>query len=137
MASACVTYDPYPEFGGASADGSTIIYAGSSGQQFGVQPSAKIVIGWQGGLSYFELGTVPLAVGTVSPTTGSAGATIQLRGSGFVAGTAAKIGGQTTACTQIDSETLTCTVPILPSASIALTNPDGQAYSFENAFVVQ
>ncbi len=32
MASACAAYSPYPEYGGASADGSTIIYAGSSGQ---------------------------------------------------------------------------------------------------------
>jgi hypothetical protein len=82
---------------------------------------------------------VPLAVGTVSPATASAGATIEQRGSGFVAGTAAKIGGQTVACTQIDSERLSCMVPMLPSgsASIALTNPDGQAYSFENAFIVQ
>lgn len=265
LAPACAEYIPYPEFGGASADGSTIIYAGSSGQQFGVQPSgpeymwsynaasdtftgpvlfedtpwvggqvaldkdgsmiafpqgtvdqrlmplapvaqpgfdarlnetgsllyttgigsgqisvsdthngrwqlmlaaqnanagngptthffvgqirplatdpagAKIVIGLPGGLSYFELGTVPLSVGTVSPATASVGATIQLRGSGFVAGTSAKIGGQTASCTEIGSETLSCTVPALPSgsASISLTNPDGQSYAFENAFLVQ
>jgi hypothetical protein len=30
-ASSCATYIPYPEFGGASADGSTIIFAGNSG----------------------------------------------------------------------------------------------------------
>jgi hypothetical protein len=264
LAPTCSEYTPYPEFGGASADGSTIIYAGSSGQQFGEEPSgpeymwsynaasdtftgpvlfqdtpwvggqvavdkdgsviafpqgtvdqrllplapiaqpgfdarlnetgsllyttgvgsgqisvsdthngrwqlmlaaqnanagngpthffvgqirplatdpagAKIVIGLQGGLSYFELATVPLAVGTVSPATAAAGATIQLRGSGFVGSTSAKIGGQTVSCTGIDSETLSCTVPTLPSGStsVALTNPDGQAYLFENAFVVQ
>ena len=32
-------YVPYPEYGRASADGSTILYAGSSGVEFGVQPS--------------------------------------------------------------------------------------------------
>jgi hypothetical protein len=30
-ASSCATYVPYPEFGGASADGSTILFAGNSG----------------------------------------------------------------------------------------------------------
>jgi WD40 repeat protein len=38
-ASTCATYVPYPEYGGGSADGSAILYAGSSGQEFGVQPS--------------------------------------------------------------------------------------------------
>jgi len=258
MASACAAYVPYPEYGGASADGSTIIYAGSSGQEFGVEPSgpeylwrynaasdafsgpvivadtpwvgglpavssdgevfalaqgvldqnllplipiirsgqdprinetgsllyeasmesktiilsdarngrgelmlaaqntngtvlapirplaidptgAKVVLSLQDGVAYFELAAVPLAVGTISPATASAGGTIQLRGSGFVSGTSAKIGGQVAACAEVNSETLSCTVPRLPSgsASIALTNPDGQTYSVENAFVVQ
>ncbi|MGC1414132.1 MAG: IPT/TIG domain-containing protein [Candidatus Acidiferrum sp.] len=254
----CATYVPYPEYGGASADGSTLLYAGSSGQEFGEEPSGpeylwsykattntfsgpvlvsdtpwvggfaaadgdggvlalaqgvldqsllprvpimrpgfdarlnetgsllyvdglesnivvvsdtpngrwhlmlnaqrsngtviapvrplaidptgtKIVLGTQNGVSYFELAVVPLAVGTVTPTTTPAGGTIQLRGSGFVAGTTAKMGGQNATCSFVDSETLSCTVPALNtgSASIALTNPDGQTYSFENAFVVQ
>jgi hypothetical protein len=109
-------------------------------QPLAVDPSGtKILLATQNGASYFELATAPLAVGTVSPATASAGATIQLHGSGFVGGTSAKIGGQIASCTEIDSETLSCTVPTLPtgSASIALTNPDGQTYSFENAFVVQ
>ncbi len=258
MASTCATYVSYPEFGGASADGSTVVYAGNGGQEFGLEPSGaesiwrysagtdtfsgpvvvndipwaqglvaldgdggvlalpqgvldqnllplspiaqpgwdarlnetgsllytvgsesstivvsdtrngrwqlmltvantngtviapvrplaidptgtKIVLATQNGVSYFELSVVPLGVGTVSPAAVSAGAMIQLHGSGFVSGTTAKIGGQTAACTEIDSETLSCTVPALPtgSAFIALTNPDGQTYSFENAFVVQ
>ena len=101
----------------------------------------KIVMcyGLESGLSYFELAVVPLAVGTVSPGTATAGGTIRVRGSGFVPGTTAKIGGQTAACTEVDSETLSCTVPALAAGatSMALTNPDGQSYSFENAFVVQ
>jgi WD40 repeat protein len=109
-------------------------------QPLAVDPSGtKVVLATQNGVSYFELAIVPLAVGTVSPATASAGATIQLRGSGFVTGTSAKIGGQPAPCTEVDNETLSCTVPALPPGStpIALTNPDGQSYSFENAFVVQ
>jgi len=39
LPSACAAYTPYPEYGAASADGSTIVYAGSSGSEFGEQPS--------------------------------------------------------------------------------------------------
>lgn len=35
----CGTYVTYPEYGSASADGSTVIYAGSSGVEFGLEPS--------------------------------------------------------------------------------------------------
>lgn len=99
----------------------------------------QVLVGTQAGLSYFKLSVVPLAVGTVTPSSGGAGTTIQLKGSGFVGSTAVKIGGQSAACNSIDAETISCTVPNLPpgETSIALTNPDGQAYSFENAFLVQ
>src|SRR5580692_1301211 len=248
-------YTPYPEYGAASADGSTILYAGSSGSQFGLSPSGpeyvwsynasadaftgpvifndypwmsglepvldgdggvvgipqgildaqrlpkvnilstgaiaemngtgsllyglgyegslivlsdthngrgllmlqaqntpgtvivgyqplaidatgtKILLGLQNGLAYFDLDVVPLAVGTVTPVSAAPGATIQVRGSGFVAGTTVKIGGVSANCSFVDAETLSCAVPALRSgaASMALNNPDGQTYSFENA----
>jgi hypothetical protein len=251
-------YTPYPEYGAASADGSTILYAGSSGSQFGLSPSGpeyvwsynasadaftgpvifndypwmsglepvldgdggvvgipqgildaqrlpkvnilstgaiaemngtgsllyglgyegslivlsdthngrgllmlqaqntpgtvivgyqplaidatgtKILLGLQNGLAYFDLDVVPLAVGTVTPVSAAPGATIQVRGSGFVAGTTVKIGGVSANCSFVDAETLSCAVPALRSgaASMALNNPDGQTYSFENALVV-
>ena len=255
-ASACATYVPYPEFGGASADGSTIIFAGNSGL-FGLEPPGpeyvwsydattdsfsgplqigdtpwvggqasadadgrvialsqetldqrllpavplevggldsrlnetgsllysvyssvvisdthngrplltiglpsntgigpavssyrplaidptgkKILVATPTGVSYFELSVVPLAVGTVSPTQGPTGTNIQIRGSGFVSGTTVQIGGQNAICTEMDSETLSCTVPKLPSGSVpmSLANPDGQTYALENAFSVQ
>lgn len=106
-----------------------------------IDPSGEkiLVAEGQGGVSYFELSVVPLAVGTVSPTQTSAGGSITIRGSGFVAGTAVKIGGQTAACTETNSETLSCVVPNLSSGpiSMALSNPDGQVYAFEYALVVQ
>jgi hypothetical protein len=99
---------------------------------------AKILLALQNGLAYFNLDVVPLAVGTVTPTSAAAGATIQLRGSGFVAQTSVQIGGLPANCTFVDTQTLSCSVPALNpgSAPISLTNPDGQTYSFENAIVV-
>ena len=102
-----------------------------------IDPSGdKILVATQAGISYFELSVVPLAVGTVSPAQAAAGANIQIRGSGFVPASAVQIGGKSATCTEVDSETLSCTVPSLPKGpvSITLTNPDGQTYSFEDAF---
>jgi hypothetical protein len=109
-------------------------------QPLAVDPSGSKILGaLQNGVGYFELSVVPLAVGTVSPTTASAGGVIQLHGSGFVAGLTATIGGKAAACSVVDSETLACTVPNVAAggAAISLTNPDGQTYSFESALVVQ
>jgi hypothetical protein len=109
-------------------------------QPLAVDPSGSKILGaLQNGVGYFELSVVPLAVGTVSPTTASAGGVIQLHGSGFVAGLTATIGGKAAACRVVDSETLACTVPNVAAggAAISLTNPDGQTYSFESALVVQ
>lgn len=99
----------------------------------------QILVATQSGLSYFKLSVVPLAVGTVSPTQGPVGTTIQLKGSGFVSGITVQIGGQAASCGVVDSETISCTVPNLTSGPkfMTLTNPDGQTYYFENAFTVQ
>jgi IPT/TIG domain-containing protein len=112
----------------------------SSYRPLAIDPTGqKILVATQTGVSYFELSVIPLAVGTVSPSAGSAGTSVQIRGSGFVSGTAAQIGGQNATCTETDSETLSCTIPNLPagSAPMILSNPDGQTYAFENAFQVQ
>jgi hypothetical protein len=99
----------------------------------------KVLVATQTGVAYFELSVIPLAVGTVSPSTVMAGTAVQIRGSGFVSGTTVQIGGQSAMCTETDNETLSCTIPNLPagSAPMSLSNPDGQTYSFENAFNVQ
>ena len=110
----------------------------------GYQPLAidatgtKILLALQNGLAYFDLDVVPLAVGTVTPVSAAPGATIQVHGSGFVAGTTVKIGGVSANCSFVDAETLSCAVPALRSgaASMALSNPDGQIIRFENALVV-
>jgi hypothetical protein len=259
LTSSCAAYTPYPEYGAASADGSTIVYAASSGMQFGISPSGpeyvwsynasadafsgpvtfndspwmvglqpaidgngevvalpqgtldakqlpnvsiltvgtiaelngtgsllygtgyegnqvvlsdthngrnllmlqaqnapggsdiggyqplamdptgtKILLALQTGLFYFNLDVVPLSVGTITPAGAAPGATIHVRGSGFVAGTTVKIGGHSASCSFVDEQTLSCTVPALGSGSapISLSNPDGQTYSFENALLI-
>jgi hypothetical protein len=110
----------------------------------GYQPLAidatgtKVLLGLQNGLAYFDLDVVPLAVGTVTPVSAASGATVQVRGSGFIAGTTVKIGGLSANCSFVEAETLSCSVPALRSgaASMSLSNPDGQTYSFENALTV-
>jgi hypothetical protein len=99
----------------------------------------EILANTTGGVLYFQLSVVPLAVGSVSPAQGPAGTSITVTGSGFVAGTTVAIGGQSATCTFTNGQSLTCTVPTLNSgaAPITLTNPDGQTYSLEYAFVVQ
>lgn len=109
-------------------------------QPLAIDPSGSKILGaLQNGVGYFELAVVPLAVGTVTPATVSAGGAIQVRGSGFVAGLTATIGDKAAACSVLDSESLSCTVPNLVAGAkaISLTNPDGQTYSSENALVVQ
>lgn len=112
----------------------------SSYRPLAIDPTGKkILVATLSGVSYFELSVVPLAVGTVSPKVGSAGTNVQIRGSGFVSGTTVQIGGQNANCTETNSETLSCSIPNLPSgaAPMSLSNPDGQTYTFENAFKLQ
>lgn len=109
-------------------------------QPLAIDPSGSKILGaLQNGVGYFELSVVPLAVGPVSPANASVGGMIQLRGSGFVGGITATIGGKAAICSVVNSETLSCTVPnlVAGATAISLTNPDGQTYSFENALVVQ
>lgn len=99
----------------------------------------KILVATQAGVSYFDLGVVPLAVGAITPNETSPGASVLISGSGFVSGTIVTIGGQNAVCTETDSQTLSCIVPSLQLglASMTLSNPDGQVFSFEAALTVQ
>jgi len=116
-------------------DLSTGIYGAPAVNTAGDEILANIA----GGVAYFQLSVVPLAVGTVSPAQGSAGTSIVVTGSGFVAGTAVTIGGKKAACTLTNGQSLACIVPSLNSGAfpMALANPDGQTDSLEYAFVVQ
>jgi WD40 repeat protein len=107
---------------------------------FAVDPSGrKILLSGINSLTYYELSVVPLAVATVTPITAAPGASVTIRGSGFVAGTTAKIAGKSTSCSLVDARTLQCAVPEANAglAPMTLSNPDGQTYALEAAVNVQ
>ncbi|HEY6945182.1 MAG TPA: IPT/TIG domain-containing protein [Candidatus Acidoferrum sp.] len=88
-------------------------------------------------LTIVQLATVPLGIGTIQPATVSAagGATLTIRGSGFVKATAVKFNGRSATASFKDANTLSVTVPTLAPGPqrIALTNPDGETVSLDAA----
>lgn len=93
------------------------------------------------GLTIVQLANVPLAIGTLSPSSGStAGATaITVRGSGFQSGIKATLGGKSAAVSITDMNTLIVTTPAMPTGpqQLVLTNPDGESISLDAAFLAQ
>jgi hypothetical protein len=85
------------------------------------------------GITVVQLARVPLGIGTLAPAAGPAagGASITLRGSGFVV----SIGGKNAVTTFKDANTLTFVAPALPSGAqqIQLKNPDGETVSLDAA----
>jgi hypothetical protein len=107
---------------------------------FAVDPSGqKILACTASSLNYYQLAVVPLAVATVTPETAAPGASLTVRGSGFVAGTTATIAGTSASCAMLDAQTLQCSVPAVKTglAPMTLSNPDGQTYSLEAALRVK
>lgn len=93
------------------------------------------------GLTIVQLANVPLGIGTLSPAAGAAagGVTVTVRGSGFVSGIQATLGGNSATTTLKDMNTLTLTTPATPSGpqQLVLTNPDGETVSLDAAFLAQ
>jgi len=87
------------------------------------------------GLTVVDLGIAPISIGHLSPSTASPGTSIQIRGSGFAAGITAQVGGQSATVTFTDENTLTLTMPSLPSGiyNLTLTNLDGSTYTLQSA----
>lgn len=93
------------------------------------------------GLTVVQLASVPLGIGSLAPASGpaSGGTTVTIHGSGFQAKTTVKIGGSPAAVTFKDMNTLTFVTPALVAGSqqIVLTNPGGETYSLDAAFLAQ
>ena len=91
------------------------------------------------GLTVVDLGTAPLSIGHLAPSAGAAGTQIHVRGSGFVAGATALVGGQPATVSVVDESTLNLTVPSLASGpqDVTITNPDGSSYTLKSAFLTQ
>ena len=90
-------------------------------------------------LTVVRLAAVPLGIGTIQPSTVSAagGATLTIRGSGFVNAPTVAINGKSATVTFKDANTLTVTIPSLTAGpqKITITNPDGEAISLDAAFI--
>jgi hypothetical protein len=90
------------------------------------------------GVTIIQLAKVPLGIGTLTPATGPAagGTTITLRGSGFVSGATATIGGKSATVTFKDVNTLTVLTPALPTGTqqLQIKNPDGEIATLAAAF---
>jgi YVTN family beta-propeller protein len=92
------------------------------------------------GLTIAQLSQIPLTVATVNPSTGSAGTTVTISGSGFESGATVTFGtASTTPATFVDGNTLQVQVPTIAAgaARVTVTNPDGRTYSFDDAFTAQ
>ena len=90
------------------------------------------------GIGVFDLPSVPLSVGSLTPAVGPAagGTTVLLRGSGFTSATTVMLDGQPTNVSLIDSTQLTFVTPPVSAAKVALTltNPGLSSYSLDLAF---
>jgi hypothetical protein len=90
------------------------------------------------GITIVELANVPLGIGTLAPSMGSAagGATLTIRGSGFVSGATVAIGGKSASVTFKDMNTLTVVTPTVTAGSqrVTITNPDGETVSLDAAY---
>ncbi|MBS1841834.1 MAG: IPT/TIG domain-containing protein [Acidobacteria bacterium] len=90
------------------------------------------------GLTVLQLASVPLGIGSLTPSNGpaSGGTTVTLRGSGFQSATKLTLAGKNIAINIKDASTLTFTAPALSSGTqqLILSNPDGESVSLDAAF---
>jgi hypothetical protein len=84
-----------------------------------------------------QLATVPLGIGTISPSTvpASGGTTLSIRGSGFQTATTVSINGKPAAVTFKDMNTVSVVTPSLTPGpqQIVVTNSDGEGISLDAA----
>ena len=90
------------------------------------------------GLTVITLTGAPISVGSATPSSGTAGTSVTVRGSGFVQGTTASLNGQSVSPTFVDADTLTLTIPAAATGAVqfTLSNPSGQTYVLDDAFTV-
>jgi hypothetical protein len=90
------------------------------------------------GVTVLQLAKVPLGIGTLNPSFGPAagGATITIRGSGFLTGVTVTIGGKSAAATFKDVNTLTVVTPGLSSGAqqLQIKNPTGEVAILDAAY---
>jgi hypothetical protein len=89
------------------------------------------------GIAAFDIHSLPIGIGSVTPNSGPAGTVIQIRGTGFDAATQVIVDGQSVGSTIIDSNTLQFNAPQHPDGpvQIAVKAVDGSQDSLDAAFV--
>src|SRR6267378_1785141 len=89
-------------------------------------------------LTVVQLASVPLGIGTITPSTvpATGGATLTIRGSGFQSATTLTVNGKAASVTFKDSNTLLVATPALTPGpqQVIVTNPDGETISLDAAF---
>jgi hypothetical protein len=90
------------------------------------------------GLTVVQLAALPLAIGTLSTNNiaASSGTSVTVRGSGFVSGVTATIGGKSATVAFTDASTITISTPAVSAGPqrLTLTNPSGETTSLDAAF---
>jgi DNA-binding beta-propeller fold protein YncE len=92
------------------------------------------------GLTVVTLDSVPLGIGSVSPSAGPAGTLVTIRGTGIASGTTVTVNGIQAVTSFVDSSTLQVTIPAAlqnGATQFILTNPDGYSFSLDAAFLIQ
>jgi IPT/TIG domain len=91
------------------------------------------------GMTVVQLAVLPLAIGTVSTNeiAASGGTIVTVRGSGFVSGITANVGGKNAAVTFVDPITITIRTPAVIGGAqrLTLTNPNSETTSLDAAFI--
>ncbi len=90
------------------------------------------------GLTVVQLSALPLGIGTLGTNNiaASGGTVVTVRGSGFVSGITATVGGKSAAVTFTDASTIAITTPAVSAGPqrLTLTNPSGETTFLDAAF---
>ena len=92
----------------------------------------------QSGITMASLSNTPLSIASVNPPSAAVGATVSIRGSGFVNGATVSFGTVQGNASLSDGNTISAVVPSVPAGPMAVTvtNPDGIQYTFDAALIV-
>lgn len=99
---------------------------------------SRLYVAQPNGIGVITLATVPLSIGSLTPSSGSAngGQTVVLRGSGFARGATVTVDGNPAGVQFIDTTQLILTMPAVTAAKdiVTVTNPGGMSYSLDAAW---
>ncbi|HEY3705028.1 MAG TPA: IPT/TIG domain-containing protein [Terracidiphilus sp.] len=99
---------------------------------------SRLYVAQPNGIAVFALPSVPLSIGSITPSNGDAsgGQSVVLRGSGFVNGVTVTVDGNPATVQFVDSTKLFLTMPAVTPAEdvVTVTNPDSTSYTLDAAW---